>query len=157
MNPRHPGLLRIPHRRARAEDALLNPAPRGLLFTLIASISLTAGFAASAVRADEPPSQRMCRPILGPTRTIELGKSGEFHWTCPGEHKGDMGFYIVFIRPTGTYVLLKVPQERYSFEFTPDTPGAWRWIVIHTDPDRSKPDLESDPGTFLVAETRNSN
>ena len=56
----------------------------------------------------------------------------------------------MFIRPVGTYVLLKVPQGRTSFEFTPDMAGMWRWIVINTDPDRTKPDLESEPGYFEV-------
>lgn len=58
----------------------------------------------------------------------------------------------MFVRPSGTYVLLKVPDGRTSFEFTPDTTGRWRWIVINTDPDRTKPDRESEPGYFDVVE-----
>jgi hypothetical protein len=103
--------------------------------------------------ADE---QETCRPVLVPIPSVELGKSGEFRWNCSGR-ESEVGFYIVFIRPSGTYVLLKVPRGGNSFEFTPDVSGIWRWIVIHTDPDRSKPDAESEPGTFLVTETPNRN
>jgi hypothetical protein len=105
--------------------------------------------AASTVGADE---HEICRPSLLPLQSVDLGKSGEFRWNCSGP-ESEVGFYIVFIRPSGTYVLLKVPRDRNSFEFTPDVSGIWRWIVIHTDPDRSKSDAESDPGTFLVTET----
>jgi hypothetical protein len=109
--------------------------------------------AAPSIRADE---RETCRPLLVPLQSVELGKSGEFRWNCSGR-ESEIGFYIVFIRPSGTYVLLKVPGGRNSFEFTPDVSGVWRWIVIHTDPDRSKPDAESEPGTFLVTETPNRN
>ena len=106
--------------------------------------------------ADEPASREICRPAVVRLTHIELGKSGEFRWNCLGQ-ESEVGFYIVFIRPSGTYVLLKVPQGRNSFEFTPDIPGTWRWLVIHTDPDRSKPDAESEPSTFSVTESRNRN
>ena len=99
----------------------------------------------------------ICRPILSPFLTIELGKPGLFQWTCDEDNAAGSGFYIVFIRPNSTYVLLKVPQGRASFEFTPDMVGMWRWIVINTDPDRSKPDLESDPSNFLVIEAQSKN
>jgi hypothetical protein len=109
--------------------------------------------ATPTVGADE---RETCRPVLVPLPSVELGKSGEFRWNCAGG-ESEVGFYIVFIRPSGTYVLLKVPRDRNSFEFTPDVSGIWRWIVIHTDPDRSKPDAESEPGAFLVTETPNRN
>ncbi len=56
----------------------------------------------------------------------------------------------MFVRPIGTYVLLKVPRGRNSFEFAPDMEGQWRCIVINTDPNRSLPDLESEPMFFEV-------
>jgi hypothetical protein len=98
----------------------------------------------------EEPVPQVCRPNLGPSPTIELGKAGVFTWSCAGGTEKGKGYYIVFIRPSGTYVLLKVSQGRTSFEFAPDTPGLWRWIVINTDPDRTKPDVESTPGHFQV-------
>jgi hypothetical protein len=91
----------------------------------------------------------ICRPSLGESPTIEMGRSGVFEWACPDGERSS-GFYIVFIRPSGTYVLLKVPKDRHSFEFTPDTAGMWRWLVINTDPDPTKPDLESEKGYFQV-------
>lgn len=100
-------------------------------------------------QADEP-AQRVCKPRLGQSFTIELGNAGTFEWTCSGGRVEGSGFYIVFVRPSGTYVVLKVPHGRTSFEFTPDTPGSWRWIVINTDPDGTKPDEESEPGHFQV-------
>jgi hypothetical protein len=104
---------------------------------------------------DESPPE-ICRPQLADSPTIELGKAGQFSWTCPGGGSAGNGYYIVFIRPSGTYVLLKVPMDRTSFEFTPDAAGLWRWIVINTDPNRSKPDLESEPGHFEVIMTEES-
>lgn len=92
----------------------------------------------------------VCRPMLGPASTVELGNPGTFTWTCHGNQGEGNGYYIVFIRPSGTYVLLKVPKKRMSFEFTPDVEGTWRWLVINTDPDRSRPDVESKKGRFLV-------
>jgi hypothetical protein len=134
---------------------LSSPAQeRSSLVISIVSIIVLAGITSSI--ADEPASRETCRPTLVRLTHVELGKSGEFRWNCSGE-ESDVGFYIVFIRPSGTYVLLKVPRGRNSFEFTPDIPGTWRWLVIHTDPDRSKPDAESEPGTFLVTESRNPN
>jgi hypothetical protein len=134
---------------------LSSPArERSSLVISIVSIIVLAGITSSI--ADEPALRETCRPTLVRLTHVELGKSGEFRWDCLGE-ESDVGFYIVFIRPSGTYVLLKVPRGRNSFEFTPDIPGTWRWLVIHTDPDRSKPDAESEPGTFLVTESRNPN
>lgn len=92
----------------------------------------------------------VCRPKLSPPQTIQLGKPGIFSWSCEAAEKSGNGYYVVFIRPSGTYVLLKVPEGRTSFEFTPDTVGGWRWIVINTDPDGAKPDVESEPGNFIV-------
>jgi hypothetical protein len=97
--------------------------------------------------AQSPPTH-VCKPRLDQVPPIELGKAGLFRWTCPPEEGTGKDFYVVFIRPSGTYVLLKVSQGRTSFEFTPDTVGQWRWIVINTDPDRAKPDVESEPGRF---------
>ena len=105
----------------------------------------------SAATGEE--ASRICRPGLAESSTIDLGKAGLFKWTCGGDNKKGGGFYIVFIRPSGTYVLLKVPQGRKTFEFTPDTTGMWRWIVINTDTDGTKPDLESEPGFFQVLRT----
>jgi hypothetical protein len=130
---------------------LSNPAGKwsSSIVILTSIVALMAAIATSIVGADE---HGICRPSLVPLQSVELGKSGEFRWNCSGP-ESEVGFYIVFIRPSGTYVLLKVPRDRNSFEFTPDVFGIWRWIVIHTDPDRSKPDAESEPGTFLVTET----
>ncbi len=99
---------------------------------------------------------QVCRPTLGRSPAVELGKAGVFTWSCSGGHEQGKGFYIVFIRPSGTYVLLKVPQGRTSFEFAPDSAGMWRWIVINTDPDRAKPDVESEAGHFQVVTTEES-
>lgn len=97
--------------------------------------------------AQEQQSQ-VCKPRLDHVSPVELGKSVTFRWTCPPEQGTGGGYYIVFIRPSGTYVLLKVSEGRTSYEFTPDTVGQWRWLVINTDPDRTKPDVESEPGRF---------
>jgi hypothetical protein len=98
----------------------------------------------------EGSEDKVCKPRLYQTPPIELGRAGQFNWYCSDDSKSGKGFYIVFIRPVGTYVLLRVPQDRTSFEFAPDAPGKWRWIVINTDPDRGKPDVESEPGFFQV-------
>jgi len=95
----------------------------------------------------------ICKPELSGSQVIEMGHSGMFGWSCDAAHGKGAGYYIVFIRPTGTYVLLKVPIGKNSFEFTPDTTGLWRWMVINTDPDRTKPDVESEPGLFQVINT----
>lgn len=100
----------------------------------------------------ENPAEQVCRARLAKTPLIELGKAGQFSWSCSEDQKLGKGFYIVFVRPVGTYVLLKVPQGRSEFEFTPDVAGTWRWIVINTDPDRGKPDVESEPGFFQVTQ-----
>ncbi len=115
-----------------------------------------AGTVCSPASAAEESEPQVCRPNLGPSPTIELGKAGVFSWSCSGTSEKGKGFYIVFIRPSGTYVLLKVPQGRTSFEFAPDAAGMWRWIVINTDPDRAKPDVESSPGHFQVVPTEES-
>jgi hypothetical protein len=112
---------------------------------LIMGVGLSFGWAS---QADSLPN--VCRPKLAPPQTIQLGKPGIFSWSCEGAQRAGSGYYIVFIRPSGTYVLLKVPEGRMSFEFTPDAVGAWRWIVINTDPDGAKPDVESEPGAFVV-------
>ena len=119
-------------------------------------VSFVAGISAQGLLAEGDSLSNICRPQLAESTTIELGMAGEFKWTCTGGEKEGNGYYIVFIRPDGTYVLLKVPVGRTSFEFTPDTPGLWRWIVINTDPDRTKPDMESEPGYFQVIMTRES-
>jgi hypothetical protein len=124
-----------------------------VLLALALSVMGTLCSPSSAIEEGAP---QVCRPNLGPSLTIELGKAGVFSWTCSDAGEKGKGFYIVFIRPSGTYVLLKVPQGRTSFEFAPDTPGMWRWIVINTDPDRAKPDVESSPGHFQVAPSEES-
>ncbi len=126
------------------------PSAWALIF-LLCSLAAMSDWQA---RAEEGADLTICRPVLSPFLTIELGKPGMFQWTCDEEKAAGSGFYVAFIRPNSTYVLLKVPQGRHSFEFTPDMVGIWRWIVINTDPDRSKPDLESDPSNFLVIEAR---
>ena len=119
--------------------------PWVLVFTICALDLLSVRFCG----ADDP-KDKVCRPQLAQASSVELGKAGQFDWTCSVDHKPGKGFYIVFVRPAGTYVLLKVPQGRLSFEFTPDMPGMWRWLVINTDPDRGRPDVESEPGFFQV-------
>lgn len=91
---------------------------------------------------------RICKPRLDEVSPVELGNAGMFRWACPPEERTSGRYYIVFIRPSGTYVLLKVSEGRTSYEFTPDAVGQWRWLVINTDPDRTKPDVESEPGRF---------
>jgi hypothetical protein len=115
----------------------------------ILMIFLVGVFAARPCNS-ESSEDKVCRPRLDNTPLIELGKAGQFNWYCPENPESGKAFYIVFIRPVGTYILLKVPHGRTSFEFAPDTPGKWRWIVINTDPDRGKPDVESEPSFFQV-------
>ncbi|MDA8406986.1 MAG: hypothetical protein M0T73_09045 [Deltaproteobacteria bacterium] len=105
---------------------------------------------AAPVFCDELGEDKICKPELLDCSAIELGNAGIFRWTCNHDQPGGEGFFIVFIRPSGTYVLLKVPKGRKVFEFTPDVAGSWRWMVINTHPDRTKPDLESSPGYFQV-------
>jgi hypothetical protein len=114
------------------------------------AVWVAAGPVAPASVAEDEAEGRICKPRLGECAAIELGKGGIFGWTCSGGKVEGSGFYIVFVRPSGTYVLLKVPQGRTSFEFAPDAQGPWRWIVINTDPDGNRPDLESEPGHFQV-------
>lgn len=113
-------------------------------------IALCVLFPASFVSCNEPTDGEICRPELVDSPVIELGNAGVFKWVCDVNHLGGEGFYVVFIRPSGTYVLLKVPKGRTTFEFTPDGAGTWRWMVINTHPDRTKPDVESAPGFFQV-------
>ncbi len=98
----------------------------------------------------------VCKPKLHHVSSVELGKSVMFRWTCSPEEGTGGGYYIVFIRPSATYVLLKVPEGRTSYEFTPDTVGQWRWLVINTHPDRTKPDVESEPGHFETTPPKDS-
>lgn len=124
------------------------------LIHLLCMCCLSAAFDLSCVRlcvAENEPG-RICRPQPTQTPAIELGQAGQFRWTCSGGTNNNKRYYIVFVRPSGTYVLLKVPEGRTSFEFAPDTAGKWRWIVINTDPDRTKPDRESQPSYFEVSE-----
>lgn len=116
------------------------------------SLSLLFAWPVSAA----PENTNICRPVLDPVPLIHLGNAGKFRWRCTGgAYQGD-GYYIVFIRPIGTYVLLKVPQGRDSFEFAPDMEGLWRCIVINTDPNRSLPDVESEPIYFEVVKPPDS-
>ncbi|MGB9618694.1 MAG: hypothetical protein ACPL7J_15345, partial [Desulfomonilaceae bacterium] len=118
----------------------------------VALIALCLGLfmAAEWLAGASSENTNICRPVLEPIPLIHLGEAGQFRWSCTGGvYQGD-GYYIVFIRPIGTYVLLKVPQGRNSFEFAPDMEGQWRCIVINTDPNRSLPDLESEPIYFEV-------
>jgi len=107
-------------------------------------------FPAKSVFCEGLGEDQICKPELFDSLTIELGNAGVFRWACNHDQPGGEGFFIVFIRPSGTYVLLKVPKGRKIFEFTPDVAGAWRWMVINTHPDRTKPDVESSPGYFQV-------
>jgi hypothetical protein len=118
-------------------------------------LALGLGFSAGWSAQGET-AQSVCRPKLSITPKIEFGKAGFFTWTCQGGEKSGSGYYVVFVRPSGTYVLLKVPERRTSFEFTPDTVGMWRWIVINTDPDGAKPDVESEPGNFEVLQAESN-
>jgi len=124
-------------------------AAAGLLLRCLALVAAMV-IAAPSWAAAETPAQRVCRPVLAKTAPLQLGETGVFRWTCPSEGTSGGGYYVVFVRPTGTYVLLKVPEGQTSFEFAPDAAGKWRWIVINTDPDRTKPDVESEPGSFAV-------
>jgi hypothetical protein len=119
-----------------------------LVSCLVLAMSSTLASWLSA--ADVLEHERVCRPLLEEARSLELGGAGLFKWTCSSGEKPGSGYYIVFVRPSGTYVLLKVPEGKTSFEFTPDAEGRWRWIVINTDTDRTKPDVESEPGHFDV-------
>ncbi|MGC8604295.1 MAG: hypothetical protein ACP5VS_11480 [Desulfomonilaceae bacterium] len=105
---------------------------------------------ATVAMCEEPGDDQICKPELLDSSAIELGAAGVFRWRCNHNQANGDGFYIVFIRPLGTYVLLKVPKGRTSYEFTPDVAGAWRWMVINTHPDKTKPDVESAPGYFQV-------
>lgn len=98
----------------------------------------------------------ICKPKLQQLSTVTLGSAGQFSWECSDPDKQGNGYFIVFIRPVGSYVLLKVPERRTTFEFAPDMAGSWRWIVINTDPDRGQPDVESDPGYFQVTPSEES-
>ncbi len=117
----------------------------------IVAIAVTAALSNGVVAtAAEKSTGRVCKPVLGPSQTVMLGKPARFTWTCSGGSIPGSGFFVVFIRPSGTYALLRVPKGLASYEFTPDSVGVWRWIVINTDPDRGRPDVESDKGYFQV-------
>ncbi|MCL5126340.1 MAG: hypothetical protein M1511_17945 [Deltaproteobacteria bacterium] len=113
-------------------------------------IALCILFAIRLALCAESSDAQICKPELLDCPAIEIGNAGVFKWTCNHDQARGEGFYIVFIRPSGTYVLLKVPKGRTTFEFTPDVPGTWRWMVINTHPDRTKSDVESTPGYFQV-------
>ncbi len=122
----------------------------------LTGVLFIAGGAGHGLLAQGNTRSTICRPQLAESTTVELGMAGQFSWTCAGGEKEGNGYYIVFIRPDGRFVLLKVPVGRSSFEFTPDAAGLWRWLVINTDPDRTKPDMESEPGYFQVIITLES-
>jgi hypothetical protein len=130
----------------------MNQMPRYyfIILILVALFSYPVAGSGSGSDGKEPGKAEICKPELNNLKVIELGHSGNFSWLCSEQQGRGAGYYIVFIRPTGTYILLKVPIGKNFFEFTPDATGAWRWMVINTDPDRSKPDVESDPGYFQV-------
>lgn len=127
-------------------------ACRGTAWALLLGLVLAAAtvIPGPASAAQEPEAERVCRPVLEKSPSITLSQTGLFRWNCSSQGKGGGGYYIVFVRPSGTYVLLKVPEGLTTFEFAPDVPGQWRWIVINTDPDRTKPDVESNPSSFEV-------
>lgn len=137
-----PGVMRDSHRRRFA-----------LMGLLALGVGLMRGY---PFAEDNDGSSRICRPVVEHSSPIVLGQAGHFNWKCVDGQDAGSGYYTVFVRPNGTYILLKVPQGRTSFEFTPDTAGLWRWIVINTDPDGTKPDLESEPGRFQVTEAEES-
>ncbi len=119
---------------------------RSLMILTVLSFLLPTALVISA----ENHGEDICKPELLNSPVVELGAAAIFEWACDERKSAGEGFYVVFIRPSGTYVLLKVPKGRTSFEFTPDTVGQWRWMVINTHPDRTKPDIESALGYFKV-------
>jgi hypothetical protein len=129
--------------------------PRINVWYLLAVLALVAPVYVNAEEsvtkaAETSGATNICRPIVEPVPSLVLGESAIFRWTCSGARHDGEGYYIVVIRPVGTYVLLRVPRNRNFFEFTPDMEGHWRCIVINTDPDRTQPDLESEPAYFEV-------
>jgi hypothetical protein len=134
--------------RQRVRGVLCGGFPLPLcLCVLLVTATL---IAVSVQAAEEPDQARVCRPLLAEAPKLQLSQSGVFRWTCSSQGRSGDSYYIVFVRPSGTYVLLKVPDGKTEFEFSPDVEGQWRWIVINTDPDRTKPDVESEPGGFSV-------
>lgn len=119
---------------------------RSLTILIVFSFLFPTALAISA----EGQGEDICKPEFLNSPVVELGHAAIFEWTCDERKSAGEGFYVVFIRPAGTYILLKVPKGRTSFEFTPDTVGQWRWMVINTHPDRTKPDIESALGYFKV-------
>jgi hypothetical protein len=122
----------------------------GLRIRSLFAAAFVLGVITCEVCGSEELKKAICKPNLQQLSTITLGSAGQFSWDCPEPGRQGNGYFIVFVRPVGTYVLLKVPEQRTAFEFAPDMPGNWRWIVINTDPDRGQPDVESDPGYFQV-------
>jgi hypothetical protein len=118
-------------------------------------VALCVMLRAACAFCQEHGAGEICKPELVEASAIEMGNPGEFKWVCDHSLPLGEGFYVVFIRPSGTYVLLKVPRGRTSFEFTPDAVGTWRWMVINTHPDKTKPDVESSPGNFQVVIAEN--
>lgn len=115
------------------------------------SLAVIAALSSGVIAASADDSTgRVCEPVLGPSQTVMLGEPARFTWTCSGGSISGSGFFVVFIRPSGTYALLRVPKGRTWYEFSPDSVGVWRWIVINTDPDRGRPDVESEKGYFQV-------
>jgi hypothetical protein len=123
---------------------------RRLSRSSVTLVALCVMLRAACAFCEEHGTGDICKPELMESSVIELGNPGEFRWVCDHGLLLGEGFYVVFIRPSGTYVLLKVPKGRTSFEFTPDAVGTWRWMVINTHPDKTKPDVESPPRNFKV-------
>ena len=122
----------------------------GLSRSLMILTALSFLLPTALVISAENQAEDICKPELLNSPVVELGAAAIFEWACDERKSAGEGFYVVFIRPSGTYVLRKVPKGRTSFEFTPDTVGQWRWMVINTHPDRTKPDIESALGFFKV-------
>lgn len=139
--------MSVPHCSEKIRS-VLKTGCMTVLTSIVLSQNLSSAESVSRVNGVVNPS--VCKPSLITASTIEMGNSGLFNWKCDESSGKGAGFYIVFIRPSGTYILLKVPLGKNSFEFTPDASGLWRWMVINTDPDRSRPDVESEPGNFQV-------
>lgn len=128
----------------------MGPACKRMSLALAVLLIVAVVIAVPALAREEPEQARVCRPLLAKAPLLQLSQTGVFRWNCSSRGTTGESYYIVFVRPSGTYILLKVPDGKTEFEFTPDAEGQWRWIVINTDPDRTKPDVESEPGSFTV-------